>query len=89
MPTYLAPEFRRLHKSDIGKHLDITSKLLDTNSTNYENIMILGDFNASVEDETLDTFCKSCSFNSLIKQLKCFKNPENPNCIKQTAFVSN
>ena len=31
--------------------------------------------------ETLDTFCKSYSFNSLIKQPTCFKNPENPSCI--------
>ena len=31
--------------------------------------------------ETLVTFCKPYSFNSLIKQSSCFKNPENPNCI--------
>ena len=27
------------------------------------------------------TFCKSYSFNSLIKQPKCFKNPEDPSYI--------
>ena len=43
--------------------------------------MILGDFNACVEDETLDTFCKSYSLNSLFKQRTCFKNSENPSCI--------
>ena len=42
--------------------------------------MIHGDFNACVEDETLGT-CKSYSFNSLIKQPTCFKNPKNPSCI--------
>ena len=31
--------------------------------------------------ESLDTFCKSYSFNSLIKQPTCFKNPENSSCI--------
>ena len=34
------------HKSDIGKHPTIISKSLDTYSTEYENIVILGDFNA-------------------------------------------
>ena len=43
--------------------------------------MILGDFNACVEDETLEIFCKFYSFNSVIKQPICFKNPENPSCI--------
>ena len=43
--------------------------------------MILGDFTACVEDETLDTFCKSYSFNSLIKQPTRFKNLNNSSCI--------
>ena len=55
--------------------------MLDTHSTKYENIVLLGDFNACVDDETLKTFCKSYSFNSLIKQLTCFKNPKSPSCI--------
>ena len=60
-------------KSDIRKHLDIISESLDTYSTKYENIVILGDFNECVEDEdeSLDKFCKSYSFNSLMKQPAC------------------
>ena len=67
-----------LHKNDLKKHLDTISKSLDTYSTKYENILILGDFNACVGDEPLDIFCKSYCFTSLIKQPTCFKNPENP-----------
>ena len=63
------------------KHPDTLSKSLDTYSTKYENILILGDFNACVGDEPLDTFCKSYCFTSLTKQPTCFKNPENPSCI--------
>ena len=44
-------------------------------------IVLLGDFNACVDDKALQTFCKSYSFNSLIKQPTYFKNPENPTCI--------
>ena len=68
------------HRNNIGKHLDIISRSLDTLSTKYENILILGDFNACVDDEDLKSFCKSYSLSSLIKQPTCFKNPENPSC---------
>ena len=69
------------HKSDIGKHIDIISRSYDALSTKYENIVLLGDFNACVDDEALQTFCKFYSLHSLIKQPTCFKNPENPSCI--------
>ena len=69
------------HKSNIINHLNIISRSLDIHSTKYENIVFLSDFNACVDDEALQTFCKSYSFNSLIKQPTCFKNPKNPSCI--------
>ena len=72
------------HKSNIINHLNIISRSLDIHSTKYENIVLLGDFNACVDDEALQTFCKSYSFNSLIKQPTCFKNPKNPSCIDLT-----
>ena len=43
--------------------------------------MILGDLNACVGDEPLDTFCKSYCFTSLIKQPTHLKNPVNTSCI--------
>ena len=67
-------------KSNIGKHLNIISRLLDELSNKYENIVLLGDFKAYV-DEALRTFCKFYSLHSLIKQPTCFKNPEKPGCI--------
>ena len=70
-----------LHKSDIGNYIHIISKSLETCSAKCEYIVILCDINACVEDETLDTFCKSYSLNSLNKQRTCFKNPKNPSCI--------
>ena len=66
------------HKRNIGKHLDIISRSLHALST--KNIVLLGDFNACVDDEALKTFCKFYSLHSLIKQPACFKNPENHNC---------
>ena len=69
-----------LHKSNIGKHLNIISRSLGALSNKYENIALLADFNACVDDETLETFCKFYSFHALIKQPTCFKNPENHSC---------
>ena len=65
------------HKSNIGKHLDIIRWSLDVLSNKYGNIILLGDFNACVDDEDLETFCNFYSLYSLIKQPTCFKNPEN------------
>ena len=69
------------HKSNIGKHLDIISRSLDALSTKYENIVLLGDFNACVDDKVLQTFCKFYYLHSLTKQPTCFKNHKNPSCI--------
>ena len=68
------------HKRNIGTHLDIIGRSLHALSTKYQNIVLLHDFNACVDDEALKTFCKFYSLRSLIKQPACFKNPENHNC---------
>ena len=54
---------------------------LDAFSTKYGNVLFLGDFDACVDDETMKDFWSSYCLKSLIKQSKCFKNPENPSCI--------
>lgn len=72
-----------LHKSNIRNHLNIISRSLYTNSTKYDNIVILSDFNKCV-DEALRNFCKTSLFSNLINQFTCFKNPENPSCTDLT-----
>ena len=69
------------NKNNIKNHLEIISKALDAFSAKYENIILLGDFNVCVDDETMRNFCNSYSLNSFIKQPTCFKNPKNPSCI--------
>ena len=44
------------HKNNIENHLDIISRSLDTDSTKYENIVLLDDFIVCVNDEALKTF---------------------------------
>ena len=62
-------------------HVERISRTLDALSTKYENVLFLSNFNACVDDETMEDFCSSYGLKSLIKQLKCFKNSKNLSCI--------
>ena len=50
-------------------------------SANYDNLLLMGDFNANTSELNMKDFCDSYGFKSLIKVPICFKNPENPSCI--------
>ena len=76
----------------ITHHLKQIGKVLDILSSNYENILLLGDFNTEPSDTVLSNFCEIYNFKNLIKDKTCFKNPEKPSCIdliitnKQNSF---
>ena len=40
----------------------------------------MGDFNVSIDDPHMESFCQSYRFKNLIKDPGCFKNPKNPSC---------
>ena len=69
------------HKNNIGNHLKALSDFLDSHSSTYEKILILGDFNVEADDQNMKTFCDSFSLASLIKQPTCYKIPSHPKCI--------
>ena len=46
------------HKNDLRKHFDTISKSLDTYSTKYKNILILGDFKINYFTINKETFEK-------------------------------
>ena len=68
------------HKNSIKNHLEIISRTLDTFKT-YESILLLDDFNACADDETMKNLCSSYGLHKLIKQQLSYKNPENLSCI--------
>ena len=41
----------------------------------------MGDFNAHLLNNFVDSFCGSYNLKSLTKKPKCFKNPDHPTCI--------
>ena len=69
------------NENNIKNHVESVSRILDALSTKYENALFLSNFSACVDDETLEDFCSSYCLKSLIKQLKCFKNPKNLRCM--------
>ena len=64
--------------------MDSVPKSLDLHLNRYENVILLGDFNGSIEDSFMKNFCENYDLKSLIKKPTCFKNPEKPSCIDLT-----
>ena len=54
------------HKNNIKHHLETISRTLDTFSTKYENVLLLGDFNNCADDEAMKNFCSSYCLNILM-----------------------
>ena len=73
----------------ISKHLIYIGKNLDLLSTNYDNILLLGDFNAEVENNFLQEFCDLYGLKSLIRVSACYKNPADPTFIDLMLTNSN
>ena len=69
------------HRDNIKEHLNTISANLDLYSSKYEYIIVIGDFNAEVNDKFMRNFCESYNLSSLIKESTCYKNPENPSSI--------
>ena len=49
--------------------------------TDYENLILLGDFNVETEEKHMPGFMSMYNVKNLIKPKTCFKNLENPSCI--------
>ena len=55
----------------------------------YDNVLLLGDFNAEVENNFLKEFCDLYGMKSLIRIPTCYKNPANSTCIDLMLTNSN
>ena len=68
-------------KENISYFLDEVSKVLDKHIINYDNLLVIGDFNSSISEDALQSFCEIYDLENLIKQPTCYKNPINPTSI--------
>ena len=69
------------HLKSIDEHLEKLQISIDSLSSKYENLLLLGDFNCEISKSGMQDFCDSLSLKDLIKVPTCFKNPEKPKCI--------
>ena len=65
----------------ISKYLSHLNRSLGYYTQHYDDIILLGDFNADMQDVNLNDFCSLYNFKNLIKEPTCYKNPLNPSCI--------
>ena len=61
-------------RTHVGNTLD---KLLG----DYDNILILGDFNSSLAEPTMKDLCETYNLGNLIKEPTCYKNASNSSSI--------
>ena len=68
-------------KEKTAYFLSHLSKEIDAHLSSYENLILLGDFNAISTNASLMEFCEMYSLSNLITDPTCFKNPDNPSSI--------
>ena len=69
------------HKSNINSFLGSIGHILDNHICNFENFILLGDFNSEISDDPLKIFCDTYNLHNLVTEPTCFKNPLNPSMI--------
>ena len=60
--------------------LDNLSLIINRLTCQYENFMLTGDFNMTIENKNLEVFINSLDLECLIKKPTCFQS-KNPSCI--------
>ena len=75
------------HKNLINCHLQKLAKGIQIYSNNYDDILLMGYFNAEVTNISFSSFCKLYEGKSITNQSTCYKNPTNPSCINP--FLTN
>ena len=68
-------------KDNISYFLSHVSKGLDKYLGNYDNILLLGDFNSTMSERPMKNFCELYDLQNLIKCPTCYKNASNPSSI--------
>ena len=68
------------NKNQISHHLECLNCILDECNSEYENLVLTGDFNVNVNESSMKGFCNLNGFKCLINEPTCFKNSEKPPC---------
>lgn len=55
-------------------------KVLDHYCRQYENLILIGDFNCQIDEDVISSFVDNYNLSSLVRSPTCFKS-DNPRCI--------
>ena len=69
------------NKSNIESHLLNLEKSLNHYLSSYDNVVVFGDMNSEIREESMKSFCELYDLRSLIKTPTCFMSTQNPSCI--------
>ena len=58
--------------------LSHVSKIIDMYLKDYENIILIGDFNSTVNEHSMSEFCQIYNLHNPINEQTFYKNPNNP-----------
>ena len=75
------------HKNLINYQLQELAKGIQIYSSNYDDILLMVDFNAEVSENNFSSFCELYEVKSTINQWACYKSLTNPSCIE--VFLTN
>ena len=68
-------------KASVANQISPLSKTTDAYTSEYDNLIFLGDFNAGVEDTNIKKICCSYNLTGMVNKATCYKNPDKPTCI--------
>ena len=68
-------------KENIAYFFKYFSQGLDEHLCNYDNMLLVGDFNSEMCEKDMNEFCDLYNLKCLIKEPTCFKSRNNPTCI--------
>ena len=60
--------------SSIGDNLDVYLG-------DYDNYLLIGDFNSEITERAMSDFCETYNLSNLIRDVTCYKNAKNPSSI--------
>ena len=70
------------HRNGIKEHIRVLSCCLDQIIQKYENLNLMGNYNAEITNASIQEFCESYFLENMVKKSACFKNPAKPTCIE-------
>ena len=68
-------------KEKISYYLSHVSKVIYKCMRNYDNIILLGDFNVATSEDIMNDFCQMYGLDNQINEPTCYKNVNNPSSI--------